>query len=406
MIYSHSRIEAFDSCRLKFKYRYIERPDVIRRESIEAFLGSRVHDTLEQLYRNKMMCKEWSRDEFLKFYQNQWQRNKSEALFIVKKEYSEEDYYRQGLECLEKYWDHYYPFDQEKNIALEKRLMFDLDDGGRYRMQGFIDRLSRTEDGVWQIRDYKTKRSLATQEEADKDRQLALYQVGVQNMWQDTERVELIWHYVIFDEEIKSVRTRQQLESLKIDTVHRIQEIESAVEKGDFPYRESQLCEWCDYFDICPAKKHLASVRLLPLKEFKEDEGVKLVDQYASLKSEEAAIKGTLDKAREEIIQFAKQFGTDRVVGSDKSVKVVHNSMLKPPASSDKDLRSRFEEFLREKGLWEVVSSFNSRRFEKLFKDGEFSPALSKEMESYLTPRESHTLRISKRKDRDNDNDL
>ena len=35
----------------------------------------------------------------------------------------------------------------------------------------------------------------------DEDRQLALYQIGIQKMWNDVNRVELVWHYVAFDKE-------------------------------------------------------------------------------------------------------------------------------------------------------------------------------------------------------------
>ncbi|MGH9578498.1 MAG: PD-(D/E)XK nuclease family protein, partial [Terriglobales bacterium] len=48
-IYSHSRLSTFEQCPQRYKFQYLDRltPDF---ESIEAFLGSRVHDTLEKLY--------------------------------------------------------------------------------------------------------------------------------------------------------------------------------------------------------------------------------------------------------------------------------------------------------------------------------------------------------------------
>ena len=49
----------------------------------------------------------------------------------------------------------------------------------------------------------------------DEDRQLALYQIGVQNMWNDVCNVELVWHYVAFDKEIRSKRTEEGLDELK-----------------------------------------------------------------------------------------------------------------------------------------------------------------------------------------------
>jgi len=32
----------------------------------------------------------------------------------------------------------------------------------------------------------------------------------------------------------------------------------------EFGPRESALCDWCSYWDLCPAKKHLVKVEALP----------------------------------------------------------------------------------------------------------------------------------------------
>ena len=72
MVFSHSRLETFESCALKFKYQYIEKVEIPKRDSIEAFLGSRVHDVLEELYKHKLMGKTWTKEEFLGYYLNLW----------------------------------------------------------------------------------------------------------------------------------------------------------------------------------------------------------------------------------------------------------------------------------------------------------------------------------------------
>ena len=49
-VYSHSRLSAFETCPQKFQYRYLWRiaPES---ESIEGFVGKRVHEVLEKLYK-------------------------------------------------------------------------------------------------------------------------------------------------------------------------------------------------------------------------------------------------------------------------------------------------------------------------------------------------------------------
>ena len=66
-VYSHSRLSAFEKCPLQYRYRYLDR---IKRDtqSIEAFLGNRVHDALEKLYRYLLASKLPSLDEILSHY--------------------------------------------------------------------------------------------------------------------------------------------------------------------------------------------------------------------------------------------------------------------------------------------------------------------------------------------------
>jgi putative RecB family exonuclease len=396
MLYSHSRLETFESCRLKFKYQYIVKPDVPKRDSVEAYLGTRVHETLEALYKHKLMGKVWSREEFLRHYENIWERNKSDSIYIVNREYDLSHYFRQGYTALENYWDRYYPFDSEKTIALEKRVLISLDDSNRYRLQGYIDRLSRAEDGSWHIRDYKTKRTLPSQQEADQDRQLALYQLGVQELWGDTENVELIWHYLIFDEEIRSVRDHANLEKVRLDTIHLIQEVERAIAADDLPYRESALCDWCDFFDICPAKRHLAKVRQLPPEEFKVDDGVRLVDDYARLKQEEAVVKQKLQLLSEQLKAFAGRNELDKIYGSDRRVNIYRKSTHQVPSTADKERRRELEQILRQHGVWEQVSHFYGPRLIKLYEEGALPEKLRREVSEFITPAVVESLRLSK----------
>ena len=411
MTYSHSRLETYESCALKFRFQYVDKVDIARRTSVEAFLGSRVHDVLEQLYRNKLNAKVWTKEELVRFFTDIWEKQKSEDLFIVNKQFCLDDYYHQGIKALEDYWTRYHPFDGEKTIALEQRIELYLDDSKQYKLQGFIDRISKTASGVWQIRDYKTKRALPTLQEARLDRQLALYQIGLQHMWDGTENVELIWHYLLFDEEIKSTREKSDLEKLKIETIHLIQQVEKAIDENDFPYRESRLCDWCDYFDICPAKKHLAQVRKLPPREFKEDEGVQLVDSYSHLLVEKSRLnldlkdlQVRLGELEEEIFEFARQFGAERLIGSDRQLRVTARESFRAPSATDKaekELREQLEALLKRANFWEPVSQLNSQRLIKLYEDGELPQFIRTQVERFLTPDTKRRVYPSKLKDYD-----
>jgi len=247
MIYSHSRLSTFETCPLQYKFAYIDNIERVG-QSIEAFLGSRFHEVMHKFYEN-LHDRAYSLDELISYYVSQWNREYNPKITIVNKRRSAEEYMDIGRRCIRSYYRRHYPFTGVKVLELERTVMIKLDDEGRYMMRGVLDRLDRARDGTYEIHDYKTSGRLPTQEFLDEDRQLALYQIGVAALWNDVKKVRLIWHYVVFDREMSSSRSGEQLEELKKKMITLIDTIESAKE---FLPRKSRLCSWCSYQDICP----------------------------------------------------------------------------------------------------------------------------------------------------------
>jgi putative RecB family exonuclease len=253
-MYSHSRLSAYENCPLKYRYAYVDRVKLEKMpESIEAFMGKRVHETLEKLYSDRTLSKENTLDELLGFYDGAWSKSWSDDVHIVKAGLTAENYHETGRKCIADYYARYAPFDQGRTLKLEAPVYINIDG---YRLMGYIDRLDCMGDGRYEIHDYKTSRSLPEQGYFDADRQLALYQIGVHGMWKDAEQVDLVWHYLVHDREMRSCRTPECLESLKASVVGLISRIEAADKEYDFPATESALCSWCEYRSICPTCKH------------------------------------------------------------------------------------------------------------------------------------------------------
>ena len=207
-IYSHSRLETFKSCPLKYKFNYI---DKIKREEegIEAFLGSRFHEVMEKIYKD-LPFRKYSLGELLDFYEDNWDKNYHDKIIIAVNEREAKDYKEIGKKFIGDYYKRYYPFNQGKVLGIERQVFINLDDQGEYLLRGYIDRIDWVKDRTYEIHDYKTSKSLPEQSRMDEDRQLALYQIGIQKMWNDVDQVELVWHYVAFDKEIRSKRTEEE----------------------------------------------------------------------------------------------------------------------------------------------------------------------------------------------------
>ena len=216
-VYSHSRLSTYEKCPLQYRYRYLDR---IKRDtkSIEAFLGNRVHEVLETLYRDRMASRIPSLDELLALYHRRWDEDYSDRITIVRTELSADHYRRAGMECVTKYYRRHHPFDDGTTLGLEDQITVSLDEGGRYQLKGYIDRLVRKDGGVYEIHDYKTSSGRLPTD-------------------------------LVFDRTLTSDRTPHEIEQHRRQTMRLIDTIEGA---RAFPPRESALCRWCEYRDICP----------------------------------------------------------------------------------------------------------------------------------------------------------
>jgi putative RecB family exonuclease len=251
-IYSHSRLSSFEQCPLKYKFRYIDNlvPDI--KQTIEGFLGNRVHDTLEWIYNSVKQGTIPELDSVIKFYSDSWHKEYSEEIKIVKQELDCEDYYNLGIKFLIDYYFKNTPF-KDNTIATEMKIVISLDDSDKYQVQGFIDRLVHNkETNIFEIHDYKTGNSLKSQEELDKDRQLALYALGIRKKYEEASDVHLIWHFLAHNKKMTSSRTIGELDRLKDEIISLIDTIESTKEFNPNP---GCLCGWCEFQSYCPEIK-------------------------------------------------------------------------------------------------------------------------------------------------------
>jgi putative RecB family exonuclease len=249
-VYSHSRLSNFETCKKKFQLRYLlEIP--AESEGIEAFVGKRVHEILERLYefvqRDQVPSLRRVIERYHAFFDEHFD---AEKIRIVRKGLDVDHYREIGVGCLSTYYRRHYPFDSDETLGIEEHIAFDLDSDGRHRVQGIIDRIVRSRDGVIEIQDYKTGAYVPNQQRLDQDRQLALYQLGLVQRYGEEENFRLVWHYLARGQIRTSTRSPEALQALRENVIALIDEIEATRE---FPARRGNLCNWCEYKGYCPA---------------------------------------------------------------------------------------------------------------------------------------------------------
>lgn len=381
--YSHSKLGTFQQCRYKYKLKYIDKIKVETPTTIEMFMGSLVHEALEKLYRDLQFQKLNSKEDIIEFFKEIWNKTWDENILIVKKEYTKENYKGMGKKFIADYYDHYKPFNKWRTIGLETEDMLELAEGNQYHVR--IDRLAYDDKGNYYVCDYKTNNNLKTQEELDQDRQLAMYSLWVKNNFKDCKSVKLVWYFLAFDKEMISERNEEQLQNLKIDTEALIKEIESCVE---FPTNVTVLCDWCVFKPICPAWKHEFELKEKTLEEFKEDEGVKLVDEYAEIDAKEKELKTRKEKLREQLISFAEQKDVNAILGTDKRVSV--KPFLKVAYPEDK---AAFTELLKRKGIYDEVSMISYTKLNSLISKKQ----IDKEVADQISTEKDYRLSLAKK---------
>jgi len=393
-MYSYSKINSYFNCPLMFKYRYVDRVKVERFEGIEAFLGKRVHETLEKLYSDLKSQKVNSASELRTYYEDRWEKKYSDAVRIVKKGFCKENYLGMGRKYIADYYKKNFPFTSSTTVSLEQKVNLKLDG---HSIVGYIDRLAICgKDSTYEIHDYKTSGSLPPQAVLKRDEQLSLYALAVRNMYDDAKKIRVVWHYLAFNKEFGYLRSDKELEDVANSLIRKIGIIEDAIKESDFLPNASALCSWCEFQKICPMHKHKFSAENEKSKVY--ESGIELVDKYALLKVRQKDIADELDVARRALIDYCSKRGMGAAEGGEYVAKVSESKDVKYPRAGD-DKRKELEEYLRKARLWDKVAGLDVSALRRVLKETLLDKRVADKIRGFGSEEISYKVSLSKRKE-------
>jgi putative RecB family exonuclease len=351
---SYTQISLYQSCPLCYKLQYI---DGLKPKDRGYFsFGTTIHQCAEYFFKVKVPPPP-SLEALLQFYEQNWH---SEGYDSAEEEANYKAY---GREILSKFWEVHHS-DFRMPVAVE--WMFNIDIEG-VKLRGFIDRVDKLGNGLT-IVDYKTDRGLFTRADLEKNLQLTLYQLAVEQSWHlPVERLTL-YHFRSNTPCSCPPRNEAQLEAAK----SLVLAVAKGIAEERFPAIESEHCP-CDFADHCPYYQQQAMPGDtevgggMPVAE--------AVERYISLQSQIKELQLQFDEIKQTIIDFCQAEGLNRVYGRENAITY---KLVEKTGFSEDEVRALLEPM----GLWNRVLGLDQSKLRQLITDETVAEEVRRKLEA------------------------
>ena len=229
---SESKYQTFKQCRLKYRYRYVDRLPEPEGANVEALhFGSYIHKILEE------GVKTTNKEDLLKIAEE------AKGTYKVTKKYNGKD-----LICI----DNFLKFNANLAETVSTEQVFQVEIKEGMTLNGVIDRVIKGKDGGYLVIDYKTSKREKTKVDLYQDTQLKGYVYAVSKLYNIPVSEIIAAHYYPLTNNFVSVQYSQAQISRHIhkivDEMWKIRKLK----KTDMCASKNEFCNWCQYKPVCP----------------------------------------------------------------------------------------------------------------------------------------------------------
>ena len=250
---SNSKRDTFKQCKLKYRYRYVERIADYDSSNTDALhFGSYIHKIFEDGVKSSELA--------------QLEKLAEES----KSTYSFSSSYDKKIPICLKNFLRFNASLPEEGISEQH---FDLEIADGITMNGYIDRIIRGKEGGYLVIDYKTSKREKSKVELYQDPQLKGYVYAVHKLYGvPLNRITAGHYYPLTDTFVTVQYTANQIHSHVRSVVDDVWKIRKSKKCDLVPIR-NQYCNWCSYKSLCPefTENTLIQQRLDEVKKAKKD---------------------------------------------------------------------------------------------------------------------------------------
>ncbi len=331
---SHSALDSFRTCPRKFKFEKIEKVKVYQPTPAHLLVGTAVHAQVRKAYDWAANGKLYPLPEMLAGYDKVFEGPNRDKV-VPGHEYStvEEDIAR-GRDMLEKFYSQYQPFSEGKHLFAEKSFSFHLPDCSP-EMTARVDRVWKRDDGVYEIADFKTGKMAGPKDPVFRN-QMGFYQLAVAESFPDWT-IEVAEYFLRYGEVVRYAMRPDELDELAEQFRAEVHDIARAERTDSWPTKEGGHCNWCDFFQLCPAKRHQKVMEESDDEEAPQGfrEAAVLADKYLNRNVEYKRLKTELDALKEDLTTVARELKVSKFQGTTGHVSVTIKPMEKLPSKSN-----------------------------------------------------------------------
>jgi len=407
--FSHSSLGTFRNCPRQFKFQYIDKVAIPRRVFAHLQLGTIVHRQLAWLYRASSDGVEIAGDELLRRSDEDWAKLDPAALEVSGEYLGVDDYVENGRRMLRTFYERYRPFRSGALIGVEMGIDFTLPETP-FVFRSIVDRALKLDNGVLEIADYKTGGgNLPAADDPAFRTQMGLYQLAMQTKHPQFREIELVQYWLKHDEEVRTRLRPDELDELIYQLKDEVLATRLAEQLDDWPTKESTLCNYCDYFKLCPAKRH----RLMLETESDSDKTTalaasELADRYITVHEKSAQLKAEEEALKEDLKRVARDLAVEKLTGRQGDVLVKLGSDQKlPTKSADPKAFAEVTNLIRQWGPdYEAFFKLDGDAVMKeLYQKGRLDDAQRKALDEFVVVKDRSRITVRRRDAADDDED-